>query len=188
MLRPRVKLVALPLLELRTAELLQVRLNFVGKNLGRVVLNAMLIPLFYQFNRTGICICIRDDEGTFVLAKGIPVTHVYLIPMGGALGLFYALEWLGNMGFDNDDFSLDSKITTDAFNSRRVDITKFGQVLSACRQLFDTKFTNSKVEFIRRQTNEVTHHLAGVAALLTSLTIYTNVPRCIEQIIDNEML
>jgi len=102
--------------------------------------------------------------------------------------LFYAMKWLGDMSFDNVDFALDSKITTDAFNSRRVDITKFGQVLFACHQLFNTKFTNLKVVFTQRQDNEATHHLVEVAALLANPTIYTYISRCIEQIVDNEIL
>lgn len=61
-------------------------------------------------------------KGVFVLAKGILVTPVCPISMGEALGLFYELEWLGDMSFDNVDFALDSKITTDLFNGRRVDI------------------------------------------------------------------
>lgn len=48
-------------------------------------------------NRAGIGICICDDEGVSVLAKGIPVTPVCPISMGEALGLFYALEWLGDI-------------------------------------------------------------------------------------------
>ena len=47
---------------------------------------------------------------------------------------------------------------------------------------------NSKVEFNRRQANEVAHALVGVATLLASPTTYTIVPRCIEQLIINEML
>jgi len=35
-----------------------------------------------QFNRTGIGIFIRDDEGTFVLAQTIPLSHVYYVAVG----------------------------------------------------------------------------------------------------------
>ena len=70
-----------------TTKLLQVRLNFVGKNLGKV-LNVMSMPLFLdQFNRIGIGICVRDDKGVFVLAKGISITPVCPIPAGEALSL-----------------------------------------------------------------------------------------------------
>jgi hypothetical protein len=74
------------------------------------------------------------------------------------------MNGLGGMGFDSVNFFLDSKSATDAFNGRCVDITELGQVLSACRRLFNTKFTNYKVEFTQRQANEATHHLAGGGA------------------------
>ena len=85
-----------------------------------------------QLNRTGIGICIRDDEGTFVLAQTIPLSPVYSVAVGEALGLFHALQWLSDMQFDDVDVVLDSKITIDAFHHRQVDVTEFGQVISAC--------------------------------------------------------
>jgi len=127
------------------------------------------------------------EEATFVLAKCIPLSILHTVNVGEALGLYYALEWLSDMRFDNVDFALDSKTTVDTFNHTRPDIIEFGLVISACRSMFRSKFTNSKVEFNRRQANEVAHALTGVAALLASLTIYSIVPRCIEHLI-NEML
>ena len=139
-------------------------------------------------NRTGIGICIRDDEGTFVLARTVCMPSLMPIPVGEALGLYHALEWVSDMQFDNVDFALDSKITTDAFSRSSRDISEFGQVISECRRVFSTHFTNSKVEFCRRQANGVAHALARVAKLYASPTIYYDVPLCIEQIIINEML
>jgi ribonuclease HI len=141
-----------------------------------------------QLNRTGIGICVRDDEGTFVLAKTVSISPMCSVAVGEALGLFHALQWLSDMQFDNVDFVLDSKITTDAFNHRWIDVTEFGQVISACQSLFNTNFSNSKVEFNRRQANEVAHTLAGVATLSASPNIYYRVPRCINSLIINEML
>ena len=69
-------------------------------------------------NRTGISICIRDDEGTFVLAKTVSISPMCSIAVEEALSLFHALQWLSDMQFDNVDFALDSKITTYAFNQR----------------------------------------------------------------------
>ncbi|AES67217.1 hypothetical protein MTR_2g088140 [Medicago truncatula] len=65
----------------------------------------------------------------------------------------------------------------DAFNHRRIDVTEFGQVISACQSLFNTNFSNSKVEFNRRQANEVAHTYVGVATLSSSPNIYYHVPR-----------
>jgi len=141
-----------------------------------------------NMNITGIRMCIRDEEGTFVLAKCIPLSILHTVNVGEALGLYYALEWLSDMRFDNVDFALDSKTNVDAFNHTCPDITEFGLIIPACRSMFRSKFTNSKVEFNRRQANEVVHALVGVAALLASLITYSIVPRCIEHLIINEML
>jgi len=76
-------------------------------------------------NRTGIGLCICDEDGVFILAKSIPVPFLHSVNVGEALGLYYALEWLSDMRFDNVDFALDSKITADAFNHPRPDVTEF---------------------------------------------------------------
>ncbi len=92
------------------------------------------------------------------------------------------------MQFDNIDFELDSKITRDAFHSRKMDVTDFGSIIGACRELFSTSFTNSRVEFTRRQANAAAHALAREATSLASPNIYYDIPHCIESIIINEML
>src|SRR4030067_946497 len=141
-----------------------------------------------SLNKTGIGICLRDDEGTFVLAKTVSISPRCPVPLGEVLGLFHAIEWLSDMKFDNVDFALDSQLTTTAFNHHREDVTEFGQVISACKRLFTSSFTNSQVEFNKRQANMVAHTLARVATLSASSTIHIDVPPCIEQLIINEML
>jgi hypothetical protein len=44
-----------------------------------------------SLNRTGIGMCIRDAEGTFVLAKTLNFSPKCSVPLGEALGLLYAL-------------------------------------------------------------------------------------------------
>jgi ribonuclease HI len=141
-----------------------------------------------SLNRTGIGMCLRDSDGTFVLAKTFNFFPKYSVPLGEAMGLLYALQWLRDMAMDNVDFALDSKTVTDAFHKHLPDATEFGQVLSTARNLFTTSFTNSRVEFNRRQATEVAHALARVALFSVSPTIYNDVPDCNEQLIINEML
>jgi len=76
--------------------------------------------------------------------------------MGEVLPLYYGMEWLSDMSFNNVDFTSDSIFTIDAFHQAWVDVTEIGQIIFACRHLFTSQFTNSKVEFNRRQTNTTT--------------------------------
>jgi len=103
-----------------------------------------------RIQRTGLGICIRDESGTFVLAKVLQFAQIYSVPIGEALGLYHAIQWLQDMRFDNINFELDSKITRDVFHSRTVDVTKFGTIIGACQHLFSSSFTNSRVEFIQK--------------------------------------
>jgi len=86
------------------------------------------------------------------------------------------------------DFELDSIATRDAFHSCNTDVTEFGSIIKACRELFSSSFANSKVEFIRRQTNAAAHALAREVTSLVSPFTYYVIPSCIETIIINEML
>jgi ribonuclease HI len=103
------------------------------------------------------------------------------------VALFEGLQWLSDKSFDNVDFELDSKVTCDGFHSRRKDISEFGHVVASCKALFYAFFTNSRVEFTRRQANAATHAFAGEATFLASPVIYYRIPSCIDNIIINEM-
>jgi hypothetical protein len=108
---------------------------------------------FESFNRTGKRMCIRDAEGTFDLTKTLNFSLRCSVPLGEAIGLFSAMQWLRDMSLDHIDFALDSKTVTDAFHHHRPDTIEFGQLMSASRRLFTSSFTNSRVEFKRRQAN-----------------------------------
>jgi hypothetical protein len=60
-----------------------------------------------SLNRTGVGMCIRDAEGLFVLAKTLNFSPKCSVPLGEALGLFSALQWLRDLGLDHVDFALD---------------------------------------------------------------------------------
>jgi len=141
-----------------------------------------------QHNRTGIGICVRGSEGAFVLAQSITHPCTVSVDVGEALGLHSALQWLSDMHFDNVDFETDSKLTVDAFLATRNDLSEFGCIISSCRSLFRNLFSNSRVEFVRRQANAVAHALAREATSLASPAVYFDIPTCIETIIINEML
>jgi len=110
------------------------------------------------------------------------------VDVGEALGLHSALQWLSDMQLDNVDFETDSKLTVDAFRSSRSDLSEFGCIITSCRILFHNLFSNSRVEFVRRQANGVAHTLAREATRSASPATYYDIPACIETLIINEML
>jgi len=48
--------------------------------------------------------------------------------------------------------------------------------------------TNSHVEFIRRQANEVAHNLVKAGTSSTSFQVFDDTPTCITDLIFNEMI
>ncbi|AES75823.1 hypothetical protein MTR_6g060050 [Medicago truncatula] len=96
------------------------------------------------------------------------------------------IEWLSDMRFDNVDFALDSNIIADTSNSItlvQILLLLNLDLLFPLLEVSFSKFTNFKVEFNRRQTNEVANALARVATLLA--TTYSIIPHCIEHLIIN---
>lgn len=173
------------MLQQQTARISTVVQQWQLPSIGRFKCN-VVTAFSEQFQRTGIGICLRDDSGTFVLAKVMHFDYLYPADVGEALGLFHAIQWMQDMQFNNVEFELDSKVTKDAFHSHHSDNTEFGSIMKACMEMFYVHFTNSRVEFARRQANVAAHVLAREAISLASPTIYYVIPSCIESIIDRK--
>jgi hypothetical protein len=141
-----------------------------------------------RLNRIGIGMCIRDDSGTFVLAKTEWISPLCDVHVGEALGLLSALEWVHELQLGPIDFELDAKRVVDRFLSTNNDVTEFGSIINNCRTLFGLYYENSSVEFVRRQANEVAHVLSKAVTLSASFQILVTIPDCIEHILSNEML
>jgi ribonuclease HI len=139
-------------------------------------------------NKVGIGMCIRDEHGAFILAKTEWYTPRSEVHIGEALGLLSALNWVHELQLGPVDFELDSKRVVDSFHSLAQDYSEFGVIIDHCKIIFSNYYSNSSVEFVRRQANEVAHNLAKAATLSASFQILVEVPNCIEHILINEML
>lgn len=53
-----------------------------------------------EFNRTGIGMCVCDEERILVLAKSILLPILHPVNVGDVLGLCYALVWLSDMTYE----------------------------------------------------------------------------------------
>lgn len=82
---------------------------------------------------------------------------------------------------------MDFKKVVDYFVIGISDITEFGCVMHACKQLFQITFQNSHVEFTSRQINGVDHVLAKVASFYAYSHLFTYVPSYICILIANKM-
>jgi len=95
------------------------------------------------------------------------------IHIGEALGLYHAIRWIHELQFTNVDFEVDSKRVADYFNiNGRGDVTEFGSIMESSIYFLNNHLTNSHVEFIRRQANEVAHNLAKAATSSTSFQVF----------------
>ena len=65
----------------------------------------------------GIGMCIKDENGTFVVAKQEFYSPISEVHIGEALRLLSALDWVHNLNLGHVDFQLDSKRVIDSFNS-----------------------------------------------------------------------
>jgi len=139
-----------------------------------------------SLNMVGIGICIRDDQGEFVMAKADCFSPLCDVDVGEVVGLHTALQWMADLHYDHVDFVLDSKSVVEHFYSNLVDSSELGCIIQACRQLFGCNFQNSHVEFNRRQANGVAHELARVAPSHANSHVYDDVPSCIRDLIANE--
>jgi hypothetical protein len=135
-----------------------------------------------RLNRVGIRMCIRNDQGRFVIAKTVWTSSIMNVDTGEAIRLLSAIKWVHDLRLHNVDFELDSKNVVAKFYSHGEDRSELGDVIKNCQRMHASYFPNSSVEFIRRQANEVAHTLAKTASSLASFHLHINT------LIDNEMI
>jgi ribonuclease HI len=84
----------------------------------------------------GIGVCIRDDQGQFVLAKTEWHSPILDVDTGEALGLLSAMKWMRDLHLNNVVFELDSKRVVDSFKHNRRDESVFGDIIKDCKNVF----------------------------------------------------
>jgi len=138
-------------------------------------------------NRVGIGVCIRDDEGRYVLAKTEWTSPLLEVDLGEALGLLSAMYWVRDLQLGIVDFELDSKTVVDSLYGSKSGVSKFSTVINNSRRLLASDLVTSDVRFIRRQANDVAHSFSRVALRHASFHIHIRILSCISTIIMNEM-
>jgi len=75
--------------------------------------------------------CLKDDDGAFLLARTDWFAPLCDIEVGEAVGLHKTSDWISNQQFDNVDFVLDCKRVVDCVNSSLDDSSEFGCIITA---------------------------------------------------------
>jgi ribonuclease HI len=68
-------------------------------------------------NKVGIGTCIRDYQGSFVLAKMEWFSPICDVEMGETQGLLHAFRWVRDLQLENVDFELDAKNVVTKFHN-----------------------------------------------------------------------
>jgi len=139
-------------------------------------------------NRAGVGLCKRDAAGNFMKAKMLRTNPICTPEIGEALGLLHTIHWMHELQLSNVDFETDAKKVVDYFNKGSNDVSEFGAILDECKRCRNGYFKNSKVEFSRRQANEVVHTLARETLLLAGPHVCNDVPLYILTMINNKKL
>ncbi|GAU34524.1 hypothetical protein TSUD_393980 [Trifolium subterraneum] len=113
-----------------------------------------------SLNKVGIGICIRDDQGRFVIARTEWLTPIMEVEVGEAIGLLHALKWVEELQISDMDFEVDCKRVVDSLHSNKNHASDLCAIIIDCRRILATSLMNSHVKFIRRQANEAAHRLA----------------------------
>jgi hypothetical protein len=168
---------------LTQAILLEVNLVFISKLI-------VFISVNFDINRRVVyCLYnINTVDKTSSKDEALWFTPLCSVDVGEALGLYHAIRWIHELQLENVDFEVDSKRVADYFNKGRGDVTEFGSIMDSSIQFCRSFLTNSHVEFIRRQANEVAHTLAKTAISSSSFRTFDEIPTYITELIFNEMI
>jgi hypothetical protein len=64
-------------------------------------------------NNVRIGMCIRDDQGRFVIARTEWIKPIFNEEIGEAIGLLHALKWIDELQLYDIDFEIDCKRVVD---------------------------------------------------------------------------
>ncbi|XVF78193.1 hypothetical protein PTKIN_Ptkin14bG0110300 [Pterospermum kingtungense] len=113
------------------------------------------VAFFSGQNRVMFRMCIRDEYGSFAVARS-SWTCTNMSVKGEVTGLLHALEWVTPMGFDKVLSEMDCKGAVDAIRKGGNDVSATGAMVNHCR-LWLMQKPNFQFMYVRRQANIVAH-------------------------------
>lgn len=115
----------------------------------------------------GLGMIIRDVSGNFITARSTTVPGVCTVKEAEALGLLGALQWLQSLHFQAVPLKMDAKVVVDSFYATGADMTEYGSIISACKDIFNNN-DSFELCFDKRQANQAAHILTTTALINAS--------------------
>lgn len=131
--------------------------------------------IFQESNSFGTGFCFRDSNGSFLKAQTITATGSASPKEAEARAFSNGISWIRLINIQNVIFDVDSKQVADSFNHFSKGNSDFNLIMSKCRYDFSF-FLNSRVGFIQRQINRVTHNLAKASRFYASSHNFDYIP------------
>lgn len=101
---------------------------------------------------------IRDENGSFMEAKTMWFEGVLEPQEVEAMGLWSALNWLKDLGFESIIIEMDCLSVVNAVTKATLNNSDFGTIMSHCNFIL-SHYPNFRISYIRRQPNLVAHSL-----------------------------
>ncbi|KAL8510346.1 hypothetical protein ACS0TY_017235 [Phlomoides rotata] len=99
-------------------------------------------------------------------------------------GLFEALRWARDMGFEKVVVEFDAKRVFDALHKERIDISTFGDYINLCNDLLAHNVLFD-IKLVRRNVNDVAHYLARASVSYDSPCLWVEPPNFVDGLLDN---
>ncbi|KAL2504532.1 RNase H domain-containing protein [Abeliophyllum distichum] len=116
---------------------------------------------------------IRDDLGSFVVARVVPVQGIVDPLIAKVLGVREALSWIKTKFPEVQTIEMDTLLVHNALQNDGVDNSYFGILIEECRVLA-RELPNLEFNWVKRLANQVIHTLAKAASSLHNIADWSH--------------
>ena len=141
-----------------------------------------------KIGRMGFGAIIRDSLGNFCAAKSLS-RYGFLSPVAAeAMGALMAIQLCKDMGFQQIHLEGDARVVVDDVHTMEQNEGGRGLLAEDIRSSLET-FSSWKLEFVRRELNQVAHVLARLASKSNMERVWEREPPdCIREIMELERI
>ncbi|CAI9771522.1 unnamed protein product [Fraxinus pennsylvanica] len=131
--------------------------------------------IFENKRKSGLGLVIRDDLGSFVASRVVPVQGIVDPIITETLGVREALSWIKSKFFGVQTIEMDALLVYSALQKDDVDNSYLGILIEECR-LIAKELLNLKFNWVRRSANQVAHTLVKAASSLHDIVDWSYFP------------